>query len=153
MVRNAGAAWAALLLTVAAVAEPMAAQPDAVAELIQLELDYCTAQISRDASFFIRTLDENYTQIGSRGTLQGKADVLAGLDDTATVAVSCAQSNVRVRVYANAAVVTGQTVAAGVYKGVPYTGRQVLWTDTFIRQGEYWRLVATQSTAVVVPSK
>jgi hypothetical protein len=154
MARNAGAAWAALVLTVAAVAESTAAQPDAVAaELIQLERDYCTAQINRDADFFIRTLDENYTQIGSRGTVQGKADVLAGLKDVDTTAASCAQSNVRVRVYADAAVVTGQTIAAGVYKGVPYTGRQVLWTDTFIRQGQYWRLVATQSTAVAVPSK
>ena len=120
-------------------------------ELIQLELDYCAAQIARKADFFANILDEQYTQIGSRGTVQGKADVLAGLQDATTSAISCAQSNVRARIYGDAAVVTGLTNAAGVYKGIAYKDRLVLWTDTFIRRDGQWKLVATQSTAVPRP--
>jgi hypothetical protein len=122
-------------------------------EFVQIERDYCTAQINRDADFLRRTLADDYMQIGSRGTLQTKADVLAGLRDTTNVLVACDQSDVRVRLYGAAAVVTGLTSATGVYRGTPFERRRVLWTDTFIRSDGVWRLVATQSTAAAPVSQ
>lgn len=140
-------AWT-LTIALAMAAGSAAADDTATArELKQLERNYCAAQIRRDTAFLADVLDDSYTQVGSRGTLQRKPDVLAGLRDPRSGVTACAQSRVEVRVFDNAAVVTGQTSAAGSHDGVPFHDRRVWWTDTFIRRGGRWRLVATQSTA------
>jgi hypothetical protein len=142
-------AFSLLFLFLSTSSVGICADTDAIRqELVKLELDYCAAQISRNAQFLADVLAEDYTQIGSRGSLQGKADVLRSLQDRSSSVASCAQSNVRVRVYGAAAVVTGQTNAAGTHQGIAFAGRRVLWTDTFIHIDGRWRLVATQSTAM-----
>ena len=122
-------------------------------ELMQLERDWCTAQIKKDVAFFSRILADDFTQISSRGVMQTKTEFLAALKDPKSSTDSCPQRNVRVRLYGNSAVVTGLTTAAGRNEGVAFKDYQVLWTDTFIMKDERWQCVATQSTIIAAQQK
>jgi hypothetical protein len=52
----------------------------------------------------------------------------------------------KVRLYGEAAVVTGFGRHSGTYKGVPFRDPQVRWTDTWIRINGRWQCVASQAT-------
>lgn len=109
--------------------------------LLQIERDWCAANVSGDASVLGRILADDYVGVSSRGVSSTKAEELASLkvpDPTA----ACSQSNLRARVYGDSAVVTGVSIRAGTYRGVPFKDRQVVWTDTFVRRDGRWQCVA-----------
>jgi len=124
------------------------AQGSAEQELLQLERDWCRAMIQRDVAFLTRILAEDYTGVGSRGGTETKAEALAGLTDRNSSVTDCVDSNVRVRVYGDAAVVTGLATRSGTFQGAPYQNRQILYTDTFVRRDGRWVCVASQGTLV-----
>jgi len=124
------------------------AQGKAEQELIQMENDWCTAEVKRDAAILARILADDFTSVGSRGTASTKAQDLASLKDMTTSVGTCVNANMKVRVYGVAAVVTGLVTRGGTYKGVAYKDRQVLFTDTYVRRDGRWRCVATQGTLV-----
>src|SRR5438874_8372395 len=102
---------------------------------MQLERDWCTSSVKKDAAVLGRILADDYTGVGSRGTPQTKAEALADLNDKTSVVTSCVDTNVKVRIYGETAVVTGLGSRGGTYKGVPFKDRQLLWTDIFVRRG------------------
>src|SRR5262245_58923602 len=129
-----------------------AQQNKAEQELIQIERDWCTAAMKKDATSLARILADDYTAVGSRGTPSTKAEELAnlkGADSTTT----CVDTNFKVRIYGDAAVVTGLATRAGTYKGVAFKDRQFLWTDTFIKKDGRWQCVASQATVVATQQK
>jgi hypothetical protein len=134
-------------------AQLQAQTPAAEQELIQLERDWCNATLKRDTVVLDRILAADYTSIGSRGTPQTKAEALADLKDKTSAVDVCVDTNVKVRVYGDAAVVTGLGSRSGNYKGVPFKDRQAYWTDTFIRKDGRWQCVATQGTVVAAQQK
>ena len=121
-------------------------------ELIQIERDWCAATVKKDATALARILADDYTSVGSRGTTSTKADELANLKG-ADSTTNCVDSNIKVRIYGDAAVVTGLGTRSGTSKGVTFKDRQILWTDTFIRKDGRWQCVATQGTVVAAQQK
>ena len=113
-------------------------------ELVQMERDWCTAVLKNDAALLGRLLSDDYSGIGTRG-MATKATTLAAMKGADTVVTTCVDDNVKVRVYGDAAVVTGHARRAGTTKGVPFE-REHLYTDTFIKRNGQWQCVATQST-------
>jgi len=73
---------------------------------MQLEHDWCTASVKKDAATLGRFLADDNTHVGSRGTMLTKAEFLADLKDKTSSVDSCVDNNVKVRVYGDAAVVT-----------------------------------------------
>lgn len=122
-------------------------------ELTQIERDWCTASVKKDAAALGRILADDYTSVGNRGTTSTKAEDLADLKNTDSTLTACTDSNVKVRIYGDAAVVTGLGSRSGTYKGVAFKDRQFLWTDTFIRKDGRWQCVATQGTLVAAQQK
>jgi hypothetical protein len=122
-------------------------------ELLQIENDWCTAEIKRDGTIFGRILADDYSGVTSRGVLETKAGLVASLKDTTTSVVACVNSNMKVRVYGDAAVVTGLVTRSGTNKGAAYKDRQVLFTDTFVRRAGQWQCVASQGTFVAAQQK
>ena len=59
----------------------------------------------------------------------------------------------KVRIYGDAAVVTGIVTRTGAYKGVPFKDRQHLFTDTFVRRDGRWQCVASQGTLAAAQQK
>lgn len=127
-------------------------QSKAEQELIQIERDWCAAVVKKDAAALARILADDYTSVGSRGTTSTKTDELANLKGADSTA-SCVDSNLKVRIYGDAAVVTGLGTRSGTYKGVAFKDRQSLWTDTFIRKDGRWQCVATQGTLIAAQQK
>lgn len=130
-----------------------AAQGGPEQELIQLERDWCNATVKKDAATLSRILSDDHTSVTSRGATQTKADVLADLKDQTSSTDSCVDSNVKVRLYGDAAVVTGLGTRAGTNKGIAFKNRQVLWTDTFVKKDGRWQSVATQGTVIAAQQK
>ena len=127
-------------------------QNKAEQELVQIERDWCAATVKKDAVVLSRILADDYTSVGSRGGTSTKASELADLKGTDSF-TNCVDTNVKVRIYGDAAVVTGLGTRSGTYKGVAFKDRQVLWTDTFIKKDGRWQCVASQGTLAAAQQK
>ena len=146
--------YAALALALAVVGNlAISAQSKPEQELLKLEDDWCTADLKQDAALLGRILATDFTSVGSRGGTNTRESTLAGYKDKTSSTTACANSNMKVRIYGDAAVVTGTSTASGTYKGAAYKDRQALWTDTFIRRDGRWQCVASQATVVAAQQK
>jgi len=122
-------------------------------ELIKIENDWCAADAKQDAAVLGSILADDFSGVGSRGGTDTKASALASYKDQSRKTTSCALSNIKVRIYGDAAVVTGMSTVSGTRKGVAFKDRQNLWTDTFIRRNGRWQCVASQSTLIGAQQK
>ena len=120
-------------------------------ELVQIERDWCTAVLKNDPTLLGKILADDYSATGVRG-IATKAATLSAMKGTETVVTTCVDDNIKVRVYGDAAVVTGHGRRAGTNKGVRFE-REHFYTDTFIRRNGQWQCVATQSTTPVVETR
>ena len=129
------------------------AQSQAEQELMQVEKDWCAAEVKRDGAAYGRIIADDYTGIGSRGITETKAEAIASLKNMTTATTSCVNGNMKVRVYGDAAVVTGLVTRSGTNKDGAYNNRQVLFTDVFVRRDSRWQCVASQGTLVAAQQK
>jgi ketosteroid isomerase-like protein len=127
---------------------PATAQSKAEQELIQIERDWCTSSLKRDATLLARILADDYLGVTSAGTTETKTAALASLKDTSSTLDVCVDSEFKVRVYGDAALVTALANRSGTEKGVAYKDRKSLYTDTFIRRDGRWQCVGSQSTRI-----
>jgi hypothetical protein len=132
----------ALVVPLALFVASASAQDGAVEkELMQKERDWCTAQLKRDPAMLAAIVADDVTDISRDGKLGDKAGLLEGIRNGNGTA--CEVDQMKVRVYGDAAVITGRSTIASP----SFTG-QALWTDTFVKRGGKWLCVATQSSAV-----
>ena len=132
------------LLQGAPVAAGTAGVGDADSEIRRLEDQWRRAQKANDAAAFEALLSPDLTFIGTSGTLRDRAGFMASRADSKLPrAESYEYSELRVRVFGDAAVVTGREATTGA--GVAFQGR---FTHVWVRQGGGWRLVAVQRTGV-----
>jgi hypothetical protein len=68
-----------------------------------------------------RTLADDYTGVGNRGNSETKSQAVAAAKDMTTSTSMCV--NMKVRVYGDAAVVTGLVARDGTTNGVAYKDR------------------------------
>ena len=129
------------------------AQGSAEQQLLQLEKDWCTASLKKDAALLGRILADDYSGVTSRGFAETKTQALDSLKDKNSTVTTCVDDDMKVRVYGDTAVVTGLATRAGTYQGTPFSNRRSLWTDVFVRRGGQWQVVASQSTLVPSPQK
>ena len=81
-----------------------------------------------------RILAEDYSGVTSLGAVESKAQALADLEDQSATVESCVDSDVKVRLYGDTAVVTGLGNRSGTRSGVAFKDRKVRWTDTFVKR-------------------
>jgi ketosteroid isomerase-like protein len=113
----------------------------ATQELIKIEKGWSEAYVKKDIAFLDQTLADDYMETNEEGYITTKAEGLENLKSGAFVAISSVQENVKVRVYGDAAVVTGRSTLKAQYKGKDASG-QFQWTDTFIKRDGRWQCVA-----------
>lgn len=119
-------------------------------ELIALEHGWAEAGLKKDSAFFDRILADDFTSTGPEGNVITKAQYLAEMKSGDYLLDSFVQDDVKVRIYGDAAVVTGCANVKGQYKGEEASG-QYQWTDTFIKRDGRWQCVATHSS--MIPQK
>lgn len=120
-------------------------------QLRRLEDNWCLALKTRNEALLSGILAEDYVEVTSSGGIESRAEAIAALKDPNSSTTSCGNSNVKVRIYGNAAVVTGIMHQAGISNGVPFSGKRLVFTDTYVRRGGRWQCVAGQSTAMIAP--
>jgi ketosteroid isomerase-like protein len=120
---------------------------DTEAVLMKIERDATAALTKKDLAAFGSAFSEDAVFTGPDGAVQTKAQLLADLKSGALVIESSQISDMKVRVFGEAAVVTYTTTDKGKSKGRDISGGY-RWTDTLVRRGGRWQIVAGQGTAI-----
>lgn len=126
-------------------------------ELRRLENEWLNSYVRGDKQTFDRIVADDFTRTDESGKFATKAEERALVQaPPASVKASLTNEDMRVRVYANAAIVTGRIVSK-VQAGLNFQSR---FTDTFVKRGGRWQVVArhysrvpTERIAINVNSK
>jgi len=140
-------AAAALLLSSALLKNAVAAG-NATAEITAIENATVKADLSDDKAFYEKTLADDWTGGDSSGKWFTKADMIKMMTDTKNNKMNSEKlSEIKVRTYGNTAIATYKDTYDAVVMGEHRT-RAVISTDTFVKQGGMWKLVAGHSSTV-----
>lgn len=119
---------------------------DADAELLRaVEQAWLNAEKNHDTAAFERIVADDWIAIGPDGKSQTKAERAAEIQNSHIE--SATLGNVKVRVFGNAAVVTGTDDEVSVTDGKKSTEHYV-WTDVFVLRGGKWVAVASQTAEI-----
>jgi len=115
---------------------------------IKIQHDWAEARIRGDSSYTRRIEADDCTIVWPDGSIVSKQADLANM----TGDILCSEfkiDDVQVRLYGDAGVVVGQgTINAQKGKQDLISGKFV-WTDTFVKQEDQWKVVASQITPVL----
>jgi len=121
------------------------AQPaDDVADILRAEREICAAFEREDADWLEANLDPTFTLTSSTGKVTTAADEVADLRQGTRYDVFRNRDS-KVRVYGDAAVVTGITRVEGSSEGQPYA-LEFQFTDSYIRKPQGWVMVASHAS-------
>jgi len=126
-------------------AGPKSASSDRTDEIIALEKAFDEAIVRWDVAALDKMTSEDFTLIGLNGNLLGKGEVLKYFATRAFEYEYRESDNVKIRVYGDAAVVTGRTLET-VQKNGQDQSDAFRFTRVYIRQKGQWLLVALQPT-------
>jgi ketosteroid isomerase-like protein len=117
-------------------------------KIIALEKAWNQAYKLGDIRALDTLLDDRIVLINDDGSVQTKAEFLAGVKPSKSQEQQVAPESMSVHVFGNTAVATGVFRAKGVEAGKPYTRRE-RFVDTWILAAGKWVCVATNATPVL----
>jgi membrane-bound inhibitor of C-type lysozyme/ketosteroid isomerase-like protein len=123
---------------------------DDVKQILQAERDICNAFEHEDADWLEKHLDPTFTLTSSNGKVTTRADEVADLRRGTKYDVFRNRDS-KVRMYGDAAVVTGITRVGGKSDGKPYA-LDFQFTDTYVRKDGAWVIVASQASRLATDS-
>ena len=119
---------------------------DVVAAISKLENDAVKADLTGDIAFYQKVLAEDWTRGDSDGTFYTKADLLKLMADTKNFKTNSEKlSDLKVRVYGNAAVATYKDTYDILIKG-EHRAHTIIATDTFVKIGGEWKQLASHGS-------
>jgi len=130
--------------------EKSAAQSSDEIQIRQLERAWNQAEANQQVKEVANLVDDTLVYTDYDGSIMNKSEYMKWVAAPEQKADHLYDDGMTVRVYGNAAVVTGIYRESGTNKGKHYTIRS-RYTDTWIRRDGIWRCVATQST--LIPAK
>ncbi len=112
-------------------------------ELIRLEKGWNDATVKQDETFFDNILADDYMSTDFDGNVGTKSQFLEWLTSKDYAITSSITEDIKVRIYGDAAVVTGRTTTVNEqYQGKTLSG-QYRWTDMWVKDNlGRWRCVA-----------
>ena len=116
-------------------------------ELIRLEKQWVDAVIKLDLAFLDRIWADDYVWTASDGNIWSKAHTLESLKSGEDRVLSVRTDDVKVRVYGDAAVVTGRSTFNETFKGKDVSGSE-RFTDTWVRRSGRWQCVAMHCSRI-----
>jgi uncharacterized protein (TIGR02246 family) len=131
----------------------MAASP-AEQELLKVEREWLDAYLKRDAAAIDRIEANDFVITHADGRMMTKADEIASLKKPAPAGPgpTFMTSDTKVRVYGDAAVLTGKFIQKGVYGDGPKKGQeyniQQRYTDVYVKRDGRWQVVASHLTGI-----
>lgn len=123
-----------------------AAEDDKV--LAQLQQELAAAWMAGDRATIERIVAPEWSVTGPDGGRSDRAAVLAQVFETRVHRILRLEiDDVAVKLFGDAAVVTGRTRGAGTFNGAPYEV-VIRFTDTFVRREGRWQAVASHASVV-----
>jgi len=116
-------------------------------QLKKLEAEWNNAEVKKDVAVLNRVLAEDYTDTGPEGAIVTKAQTIASLKSGEDVIASCTLSEMKVRVYGDAAVALYRYQVKEKFKGQDVSGTYQI-TDVWVKRGAGWQLVASHASKV-----
>jgi ketosteroid isomerase-like protein len=114
--------------------------------LAQTQQVLARAWVAGDRATLERIIAADWRSIGPDGRASDRASVFADVFDKRVHRIRRVEiDDVVVRVFGDAAVVTGRTHGVGDFAGVPYDV-VIRFTDTFVRRTGQWTAVASHSS-------
>jgi len=120
---------------------------EAIKQITKLEEVRNQAILKGDAAAIERMTSEDYTFITLKGELRTKAEIVKGFASGAFHYQSRTISDLKIRVYRDAAVVTGRSIQKGTEDGKDYSG-DYWFTRVYIKKDGTWTTVALQTTMI-----
>ena len=124
---------------------PQSATRDALGEIRELERAFSQAIFRGDVVAFDNMTSDDYTVISDSGDLLTKQETLEWLAKRKAEYRYLEKDDLNIRVYGDAAVVTGRSVQTRLEHGKDYNGAY-RFTEVYIRQKGRWLAVALQVT-------
>jgi ketosteroid isomerase-like protein len=140
---------AMLSMQVAAAQDNATALQDAAAveEIKHLEEARNQAILRGDAAALERMTADDYTFITLKGERRTKTDIVRRFASGGFKYQSRSISDLKIRVYGDAAIVTGRSVQEGTENGKHYSGNY-RFTRVYVKQNGAWKTVALQTTLI-----
>jgi ketosteroid isomerase-like protein len=120
--------------------------------LTQIEHDLTAALLKRNVAAIDPVIASDFVFTAPDGKVQGKAQFINDVKSGDLALESSEISDMKVRAYGDAAVVTYATTDKGKYKGQDISGLY-RWTDVFVRRAGKWQIVAGHGTPIAPPAK
>jgi hypothetical protein len=119
--------------------------------ITQYEHDAATADLAGDVSFYEKNLADDWSDGMSNGQFQTKKELISALIDKAhNITFHETLANIKVRVYGGTAVATYTETYDALSSG-KRVAKTIITTDTFVKVGHQWKLVAAHSSSVAYP--
>lgn len=116
-------------------------------ELIELEKEWAAAVTKPDLTFLNLIWADEYSWTSYDGTVWSKAQTLESLRSGKDVVSSAMLDDVKVRVFGDAAVVTGRSIFNETLQGKDIGGQE-RFTDTWVRRSGRWQCVAMHCSRI-----
>lgn len=121
---------------------------NAEAKLLQLNKQYDSALIKQDLEALNRFYSDDFVYTTPEGKVLNKQEQIASVK-ASEVKLEQGQSNlVKVKVYGDAAVMTGNFIAKGNYRGNPVSINE-RYTMMWVKTDTSWQITAEQSNVIV----
>jgi ketosteroid isomerase-like protein len=135
------------LLALGLISPAAAQKSEQEAKLLVLEHLWNEAQVNRDAPVLDALVSDEFINTEFDGEVSNKAQFLAEIRDPRFKPVTMNVENMKVILYHDTAIVTGDYHAKGTYQGKAYDhyGR---FTDTWFSKNGTWQCVASHSSLV-----
>jgi ketosteroid isomerase-like protein len=116
-------------------------------EVRQLDRRIAELIVSRDIPTLAPLVDDGYTHTNPFGQIFSKAEIAGAIESGELTVERYDTDDVQVRIYGDAAVLTGRATLEGRFKG-QNIGGQYRYTRTYVRQGDGWKVAVTQLTRI-----
>ena len=125
----------------------MAAINNLTEEVTRLNLRWMESYVGRDTAFLEQYLADDYVSTFPDGTVLDKQGEIESLKSGDIALTEMTPSEMNVRTYDGAAVITGRSTIKANVKGEKVSG-EYRFTDVWIKQDNHWRAVASQVTRI-----
>jgi ketosteroid isomerase-like protein len=115
--------------------------------LMKIQHEWAEARIKGDSSYTRRIEADDCTIVWPDGSIVNKQADLQSMTDI--VFSEFKIQNLQVRFYGDTGIVVGEGIIEAHKGKQALLGGKFVWTDTFVKRGGEWKVVASQITSVL----
>jgi ketosteroid isomerase-like protein len=112
-----------------------------------IQHEWAAARVKGDSSYTRRIEAEDCTIVWPNGSIVDKRSDLQSMTDI--VFSEFKIQDLHVRLYGDTGIVVGEGMLKARKGNQDLLDGKFVWTDTFVKQGEEWKVVASQITSVL----